>query len=373
MAQERRRVLILQPTIELIERTIERELRTRPNAPTHYVFHGGTVHNRSVAAELSDFSRGADIDGSLVFATHQVLPHIPFLAEKHLWDVLVDEELQSHQCHSHDIPETHHLITDYLELEPFNSIYSRVKVKDVGEAKKMAKNVRGDELLETFRGVAQLLTNRHWDSFVNAQTYNDLINGRRSALTIHSVLRPSVLEGFNSVTMASAKFRDTMIYQLWSRDEVKFKENTDIANLLRFREHNNGSLITIKYADEKKWSRKRRTGRLNPDSKDPATIQDEIVRATIAALGESPFIWQANKDVTDAIFEGEGERLPKPPGDATGGAGAPSRDCWALCRDHWRHWPRDGIAEQPHQICLDDRLGDHGSCWARGCLRIRRL
>ena len=38
-----RRVIDLQPTKELIERTVQEELLRRPDAPTYKVFHGDTV------------------------------------------------------------------------------------------------------------------------------------------------------------------------------------------------------------------------------------------------------------------------------------------------------------------------------------------
>jgi hypothetical protein len=314
-ARKGRRVLFLLPTIELTSKIIEQELLSRPDPPRHRAFHGGTVPTGSVAAALSDFSK-SDIDGQVIFITHQVLPHIGFLADRYDWDVLIDEELQSHQCHLYKIPDTHHLITDHIELRQHNAIYSRIAVKDMPAMRKVATNENGDELVEQLRGVAQLLTNRHWESFVNTQMYNDLKEGRRGTLTVHSVLMPSVLAGFNSVLMASANFTDTMIFQLWERAGVEFREDLDLAQSLRFREHENGGLVTFKWADQSNWSKKRRLTRLpNPDPTDahPHTVQGAIVSAAMGTFGDSPFLWQANKDMPDGVFGGKETRLPNLP------------------------------------------------------------
>src|SRR6202035_1805111 len=40
---------------------------------------------------------------------------------------------------------------------------------------------------------------------------------------------------------------------------------------------------------------------------------DIIVKAAKATLSEKAFVWQANKDVPDALFDGKGERLPNLP------------------------------------------------------------
>jgi hypothetical protein len=54
MASRGLTVLIVQPTIELIEKTIQDELRNRPDAPVHSVFHGVSVPAGSVAAKLAE-------------------------------------------------------------------------------------------------------------------------------------------------------------------------------------------------------------------------------------------------------------------------------------------------------------------------------
>src|ERR1700675_2477134 len=115
-AETGRRILVLQPTKELIDKTVGRELLTRPNPPRHKVFHGGVVSG-SVAAALTDhLKQHADDEGQIAFATHQVLPYIGFWANKKTWNVFIDEELQVVRHNSYDVPDTHRLITDLIGL-----------------------------------------------------------------------------------------------------------------------------------------------------------------------------------------------------------------------------------------------------------------
>jgi hypothetical protein len=106
----------------------------------------------------------ADVEGQIVFATHQVLPLVGFWANQDTWDVYVDEALQVHRHNSYKVPDTHALITNLISLEPYNSVYSRVKVHDRSKMEQIAQNKGHDEIYETFRELSQTLLNRHWRS-----------------------------------------------------------------------------------------------------------------------------------------------------------------------------------------------------------------
>ena len=170
----------------------------------------------------------------------------------------VDEAPQVHRHNSYKVPDTHRLITDLISLEPYNSVYSLVEVADEDEMERIARNKDHDEIYEEFRELSQTLLNQHWASFVDTEKFEKLKAGKQEQLSVHSILMPSVLDGFKSVPMSSANFTDSMVYRLWSAKGVDFKEDRALTSSLRFREHTNGHLITIKYADESSWSKKRR-------------------------------------------------------------------------------------------------------------------
>jgi hypothetical protein len=213
-AKTGRRSIILQPTTKLIDKTVQEELLPRRNPPRYEVFHGGTVSG-SVAQALTDYLKQTDDEGQIIFATHQVLPYVGFWANQETWNVFVDEAPQVHRHHSYKVPDTHELITDLIILEPYNSVYSRIEIADQDGMERVAQNKDHDEIYEVFRELAHTLLNQHWDSFVDTEKFEKLKAGKEKYLSVHSVLMPSVLDGFRSVVMASANFRDTMVYQLW--------------------------------------------------------------------------------------------------------------------------------------------------------------
>jgi hypothetical protein len=84
------KVLILQPTRDLLGNTAAKEIHPFPCQ----IFHKGTVEG-PVAKALADYVAEVPDDiREVVLATHQVLPHIKNFANKDKWHVLIDEDLQ---------------------------------------------------------------------------------------------------------------------------------------------------------------------------------------------------------------------------------------------------------------------------------------
>lgn len=100
------------------------------------------------------------------------------------------------------------------------------------------------------------------------------------------------------------------MFQLWSLEGVEFEEDPQFAASLRYTHHPNGDLITIRYVTEHQWSKKRRLMEYGPDKR---TAEALMVQAAKDLFGSSPFVWHANKTVTDNPFGPMAERLPSKP------------------------------------------------------------
>jgi hypothetical protein len=223
------------------------------------------------------------------------------LSIRKYWNCFVDEAPQVFQHFSYKVPDTedhydHEAITDLITLEPYKDDYSRVIIKNRKRAE-LARIAKDDAVDEMTRQIGQTLLNKHYHSFVKTQTFHELKNADNTKLSFFSILMPTVLDGFASVTMASANFKDTFVYQLWNQLGVEFRADKELASSLRFQEHTNGHLITVKYAIEKNWSKKLRQSKLNPDSDDETTVQDAYVAAINTEFHGADFAFQANKDV----------------------------------------------------------------------------
>ena len=134
--------------------------------------------------------------------------------------------------------------------------------------------------------------------------------GKVRQFSIHSVLNPRILEGFASVTMASANFRDTLLYRIWSNEGVQFEENKALSQNLRFQEHQNGHLVSIKYVTDRVWSRKPQETLCHPSGESALKM---LVQAVKDEFRDNRFLWQANKWITDGVLGEHGQRLPNVP------------------------------------------------------------
>ena len=87
---------------------------------------------------------------------------------------------------------------------------------------RIARNINHDLIYETLRELAQTSLNGNWESLVDTEKFQKLKAGKQERLSVHSILMPSVLDGFKSVTIVPANFTDSMVYRLWS-DTVDFR------------------------------------------------------------------------------------------------------------------------------------------------------
>jgi len=306
LVQQGRNVLLLQPTKLLIEKTRVEEFGKLPDPPPVKVFHSDTV-GRNVAHQLAEYLAGPEDRPHVVMATHQVLPRIPFLSNAGEWDLLIDEVPQVDREQSHVVPNTHPLITDHIQVGQYDGLYGQVMLRNPDEVKALARNADEDELLERFRETADVLTTKHWRSFVHLEQFSKLLQGKDKALNIHSILMPSVVNGFGSVLIAGANFEDTGLYALWSKTGARFEPDVGLAEGLRYRMHTNGRMATIHFGLDRNWSRY-----LLEQSTDGKPNLDRLRDAAQLVVEGRDFLWQANKSVPNNFFKG-GQRLPNNP------------------------------------------------------------
>lgn len=299
-------MLMLQPTKLLIEKTRVEEFGRLADPPPVRVFHGDTV-GTNVAHQLAEYLADPEDRPQVVMATHQALPRIPFLSNASSWHLLIDEVPQVDREQAHIVPSTHPLITDHIQVAQHDGIYGRVQLNNAEAVQTLARNPDEDELLENFRETAALLTTKHWRSYVHLEQYHKLLVGKAKSLNVHSVLAPSVVDGFASVLVAGANFKDTGMFALWSKMGITFTPDVELDKGLRYRSHGNGGLATIHFALDRNWSRY-----LLEQSTDGKPNLERLRDAAKLVIQDREFLWQANKSVPDTFFKG-GHRLPNNP------------------------------------------------------------
>jgi len=136
------KVLFVQPTKHLIDKTVEDELQPLDPLYSIRVLHGDVdLNGTSVVADIVRHFREADPEqGEVLFITHAALLRIPYFQGKANWHLIMDEVPQADMFEEWKLPETHNLILPHITLVPAGSVYGHLEavrqddVSDEGDA-----------------------------------------------------------------------------------------------------------------------------------------------------------------------------------------------------------------------------------------------
>ena len=285
-------VIVAQPTKRLIEQTVKSMRKRYPEIDIRSVHSDNTDE---VTKRIMDYGTFPDAKPPL-FITYAAFERIPFFLNRNEIHLVIDEVPQVHEIYDENLKAHHNVITEYLTREPkTNSRYSQLMVVNKAAVRAIAKNENQDEVNKIFQPLANRLLSDHWATYVLSSTYDNLVRGTgvHKRLTTFSLLDPSIFQGFASVTIAGAWFKESLLFLLWSNRGVKFVE--DQRSKLRYKTHPNGDLLTILYVIEQDWSKALR-------DKFDGKILGAMVSAISARFGNTPFLWNANKDVSEDLF-----------------------------------------------------------------------
>lgn len=292
-------VLIVLPTLRLIDEVTKAFIGLEPRIEPE-------VHNSettsAVTSAILTALRDRPVVSRVLIVTSSALSALPFFPAKEKWTVFVDEVPQVYSSVDENVPDTHHYLTAGLELHPLGPVYGRLLVNSAAAMRGLSTT--DDVVLCKVLGpAARMIMSPNLETYTPMASYQALCGGTGRKLKLHFILRPALLAGFERVTILSANFENSLLYQIWSTEGQSFLEDKVLSDQLRYREHQNGDLVTINFALEKPWSKRAR------DSNDRAQFNAIVDRAS-SLLEDKSFIWDANKDIADDIFRSPAVRLP---------------------------------------------------------------
>jgi hypothetical protein len=252
-------VLFVQPSKQLIEATIADEFGQPTSSFSVRAIHGG--NSRQVVQEIIQHSKASRADkGAVLFITHAAFMRLHYLENRHQWHVIFDEVPTVDLVDLFNVPETHRLITDALSFSSHDAAYGIFTAREGADIplRKIARNPRGEEIWGRFKGFAKRVLSPHWDVFALQSNYHALLSGDGCTrkLVTHSILKPSIFDGYKQIILASALFTQSTLYRLWTAQGVAFTPVADhMMRGLRYNRHDNGALITIRYLLDRDWSK----------------------------------------------------------------------------------------------------------------------
>ncbi|WP_159351359.1 DEAD/DEAH box helicase family protein [Roseomonas harenae] len=312
------RVLIVQPTLELLEQTIttiEKHCAEQGVTVRVRAIHG--ENSTSVVADIVRHMQHPEFGGEIFLITHAAHERLPFVPTQN-WHLVYDEVPQVVWCAEMNLTCHHRLLTDGFEVSP--SGYPEcdlVEAASGGYLARIIKAAEHDDVDAVLSEVASRVTSRHWQVYVDSEQYSNLTenhgNTKRRKLSLFGVMQPSLMEGYRSVTLLSADADESALYLIWSRMNVGFSEDTELNASLRFLTHENGDLITIRYLTKDDWSK-----RLRDREMEGKKVLRYAADAVLETFGNEEFCYLANNDVPQGIWGQASRRAHRLPNSAHG-------------------------------------------------------
>ncbi|WP_449411626.1 hypothetical protein [Methylobacterium komagatae] len=279
-----------------------------PNIRT-VIFHSDDGADEAVVNRVLRYLDSEQRGGDILLITQQCFWELPYFKYKGDWKILIDEDIKSFDCQTLNLHHSHQIITDYTELDQSGSLYARLIVNDGSHMKTIVDNKNNDDVWRGFRAVCALLIADDQTCYVNVQQYNDLKHGLKpkGQLSVFSLRNPERLKGFESVTIASAWFDDSLTYHNWKSEGVEWIEDEEITRSVLRPNHPFNDKLTIYYGYEGRNSKALRD-RLEREGN--TELRDKIREV----MGGEPFVWLENKDRMDRSALNQSEQgAPLPP------------------------------------------------------------
>lgn len=309
VASENRKVLIAQPTKQLIAQTAKAIEELNPNINVQTIFSLGD--GSAVLPRIEQHMREADRSmGQVLLITHEALKRLPNAYRVH-WDLFVDEIPAVFECIPLKVVKTHALLTQHLALEGIARGISGVKI-DAGHStaiESLNRNETEDELLGHFAEITSHILDDNRTLMVETAEYEALLSGtkERGEVNFFSILDAGFVDGFNTVTFMGANAKETELFILWSElNYASFVQHPILGKKLRYQKHENGSRLTIHYLFENEWTKSRST---TVDAQTGMTLLDSVGKYVQDFFSGQRFLWVANKAADMAMFD-QNNKLP---------------------------------------------------------------
>jgi hypothetical protein len=289
-----------------------------------------TVRKGQVLKSISEHLKQADPDEpEILFITHQsflamqtnsfisddeeaVYIREAFRGMKSHWNVYVDETMDIVEDLTRSLKRSNRYFFEYFNVEDsdLSSFYratskiGRTSTNDNAfeGLRDFALNRDQEETMGVFKDLSKAVLSEHAELYIRKKNYHsiqDVSNIDSKKLFAYKVIKPSVFEDFQSVTILAANFNDSLMMNIFDFYGVKFKVQHEIQSACdqRMKSHPNGHLLNIYYFFEENWSKSFRDDDSNTDV-------DKLDFMKQQAVSRFPkLLWQGNKDIPDDFFD----------------------------------------------------------------------
>ncbi|KAA9018282.1 DEAD/DEAH box helicase family protein [Sphingobium limneticum] len=300
------KVLIAQPTKELIRDTVKQIKRLDPDANVTALY-GKKRNDRVSARTVEHLNDAKPHQGEILLVTHETLKRLPMTMRK-FWHMVCDEVPSVMEHIDLKIAVTHSHATQHIATEELPGGLLVLTPGNRAALEAIQINAKEDQNIASFnRLVSTMLSGEHL-VLVAADTYTDLIQNpdTRGRIDVFAVLLPEFARGYASTTFMGANITETEMFVIWEAiQNVAWQLHPDMGDKLRYQTHENGKRLTIGYLFDGRMSRRH----LGSEDDSGETVFDQVTDFVARYWEGIPFLWQANATAMPSGFDYDA-RLP---------------------------------------------------------------
>lgn len=298
-ANQHRKIIIAQPTKELIRQTRKDIAKIDPTVKVTAIF-GGRGTKNVVGAITRHLTDATTLSGEVVLITHQGLERLETQGYRGAWQLVVDEIPGVFDHKPLTIKHTHGLVTPHLELKSLGRGMSAVEAVSSTTIQDLISKADDDQNIATFKDVLKAVTDPNRVVCVVDGTWNQLLAGSAKQCDFFVIQRPESYAGWASVTFMGANALHTEMMVIWPKlFTVEFHDHPELNSRLRYHQHGNGHRLTLHYMFDD-WSKSYADV---PVAGKPVIMH--VVKAVKALFNGASFLWGANKENED-LFDSAG-------------------------------------------------------------------
>ena len=319
-----RKVIISQISCPLIEATFREHFapdvidERYKHIPITRIHSADGSDGKNVTSRLIEHTKEPRIGGEIVMCTHAGHLGMQFFAGRKRWYLIVDETPCPSRAYTLKLTDNHKTITDHVDAIPcaipgYVELVAKEKKtglrkivknkKSDDDLRRIAENELQDEMYNVIQGLAKDILNPNVRCYAFAKKYDALLAGEQdkesTKLHVFTELSPAIYDGYAEVTIISALFRSTMLYQSWNVNNALWSPVDDTRWNVKYPEHENGHLLTIYYANTRDFAKYQRDQKMldaNGHESDVTYMQNVMTRVEdLFAL--EPFLYSINKDM----------------------------------------------------------------------------
>jgi hypothetical protein len=302
----------IQPTIALCKQT-HADARTRfPSVSARIK----TIVSRrgsddKIAHRITQYLNDRDEVGDMLLVTHAGFLRTPNWHRADTWHLFIDEAMEVAYHRQFHLKKHRQLLLDLFDARPScHELYAVLEARDCGQLEEALVQMKDDDIYRHFADFVWRLQHDHWKLYVDRAAFGKFRAGESHTLQVHGLLAPSIFDPFASATLMGANLGDSIMYKYFAKEGCTFSDHTAINNGLRYRIHDNGHRLLIKYLTEQKWSKTLRNRQVrNADdqsgAEDVCALYMDLCQREAANHSKLPPLWIGNNDIRNEEFDGE--------------------------------------------------------------------